>query len=234
MASEIVTRGTSKTYLSIIGGRLKQKVDAATEGAEERIYEDKEGNDQSKFELTHKNITGKLVGFDFDKKDFGVTMLEIIIIDDQGVFTQIGTPDNSRYASDFMEKLPNIDLTKDIVFNTYDFEAKNKKTGKVQRKTGVSIIQGKDSAGDPLKINTAYFDFDKMEPLRGLPQVDKEEADDYDTDDWKMYYLTKKKFLVKETKKIFNKHLKTLDAKVEEVKATTKKQVDSEPDDLPF
>lgn len=228
MASEIVTGGGSTTFLSIIGGRLKQKVDEATEGAKIRTYEDKEGNEGSKWELTHKNVSGMLVGFGLDKKDFGVTMLEIVVVDSDGLKTQIGTPDSSRYAIDFMEKLPNIDLTKEIVLNSYDFEAKNPKTGKVSRKTGFSIVQ------DGEKIGTAYFDFDTKKNLRGMPEVDQTEAADYDSDDWKVYYLQKKKFLVKETTKLFNKFLQSLDVEAEQVKPSKEKATKKVDDEVPF
>lgn len=226
MASDIVT-GSNTTYLTIIGGNLKQKVSEDTEGAKCRVYETKEGGEGVKWELTHRNISGKLVAFDFDKKDFGVTMLEIVIIDEDGVKIQISTPDNSRYASDFMEKLPNIDLGQEIVFNTYDFEPKGGK-----RKTGVSIIQGKDADGEPNKIGTAYYDFKSKKPLRGLPQPTGD-TDEYDTDDWKMYYLQKKKFLIKETKKIFADFLKKQGAVTEAVDSSPKgKTVDE--DGVPF
>jgi len=228
MASEIVTGGGSTTYLSIIGGRLKQKVEETTEGAKIRTYEDKEGNEGSKWELTHKNVSGMLIGFGLDKKDFGVTMLEIVVIDGDGLKTQIGCPDSSRYAMDFMEKLPNIDLTKEVLLNSYDFEAKNPTTGKVSRKTGFSIIQGDD------KISTAYFDFDKKKNLRGMPEVDQAEAADYDSDDWKVYYLQKKKFLVKETTKIFNKFLQSLDVQGEEVQPSKAKGTKKVDDEVPF
>lgn len=224
MASEIVT-GSNTTYLTIIGGNLKQKVTQETEGAKPRTYEDKEGNDQVKYELTHRNVSGKLASFDFDKKDFGVTMLEIVIIDSDGAKTQISTPDNSRYASDFMEKLPNIDLSKEIVFNTFDFEPKGKK-----RKTGVSIIQGKTADGEPNKLSTAYYNFDTKKYVKGFPTVDQAEAEDYETDDWKMYYLQKKKYLVKETKKIFNKFISDVSV---QAKTVEKKEVEAD-DDMPF
>jgi hypothetical protein len=227
MASDIVT-GSSTTYLTIIGGNLKQKVSEDTDGAKERIYEKKDGSEGSKFELSHRNVRGKLAAFDFDKKDFGVTMLEIVIIDEDGLKTQISTPDNSRYASDFMEKLPNIDLSQEIVFNTYDFEPKNGK-----RKTGVSIIQGKDADGEPNKIQTAYFDFEKKKPLRGLPQPTGD-VEEYETDDWKMYYLQKKKFLVKATKKIFDDHVASQNVTSESVKPKKKASKELEADDVPF
>lgn len=221
MASDIVT-GSNATYLTIIGGNLKQKVSEDTEGAKRRVYETKDGGEGEKWELTHRNVRGKLASFDFDKKDFGVVMLEIVIIDEDGKKIQISTPDNSRYANDFMEKLPNIDLEQEIVLNTYDFEVNGK------RKTGVSIVQGTNADGEPNKISTAYFDFDKRKPLRGLPQPTGD-TDEYDTDDWKMYYLQKKKFLIKATKKIFSDFVKNQLTSSEEVSG--KKEVD---DDLPF
>ena len=222
MASDIV-QGSNTTYLSIIGGNLKQKVTEDTDGAKLRKYEAKDGSEGEKWELTHRNVRGRIVSFDFDKKDFGVTMLEIVIIDEDGLKTQIGTPDNSRYASDFMEKLPNIDLGEEIIFNTFDFEATNKNTGKKSRKTGVSIVC------DGQKVQTAYFDFDKKKPLKGLPQP-VGDVDEYDTDDWKMYYLQKKKFLIKETKKIFSKFVSSQPVNAESVSKT----IDDGQDEVPF
>ena len=226
MASEIVT-GSSTTYLSIIGGSLKQKVTEDTDGAKERLFERKDGTEGSKFELTHKNVSGRLASFGFDKKDFGVTMLELVIVDSDGLKTQIGCADDSKYATSFMEKLPNIDLSADVVFNTYDFETTNKNTGKKQRKTGFSIVQGKTKDGEPNKIQSAYYDFNTGKNLLGLPSPEGD-TDEFDTDDWKMYYLQKKKFLIKATKKIESKFVANIETKAEAVEEG--KSVD----DMPF
>lgn len=235
--TEIVTGSGNGgiVFLSVIGGSMKQKVEEGTEGCHTREYEDKDGNMQIKHEITHKNIKGRIVGVEFDKKPWGTLMLEITVQGADGSKAQLSLADNSRYAMDFMEKFPNIDLGEEVQLNPFDFTPKAAKGKEAKRRTGVSIIQGVLADGEPNKIKTAYFDFDKMENLRGMPTVSREDADGYDSDDWTVFYLQKKKFLIKATNKIILEGIPVVAAVVKA--EVTKKAIEvdeNEPDDLPF
>jgi hypothetical protein len=99
-------------------------------------------------------------------------------------------PYKSRYALDFMKKVPNIKLADPVELSPYDFEDDNGKTRK-----GISIKQGE------VKIGNYFFnEKDKRENLHDFPQAPKD-YQDMDSDDWAVHFTNVAKFLMEHIQK---------------------------------
>lgn len=218
--TETVTGGNA-LYLSIIQGRLVQKVEEGTEGAKERTFERPDGSKGSKWEITHKNLKGFLTKIEFEDVNFGdgksVNYLKITFTSGDAKAV-ISTPSDSRYAIDFMKKLPNIDTEQVVIVNTYDFE-----DDKGKRRTAFDLKQG-DS-----KIYSAFWDNEKKKAIGGIPTVTKKDAASYDNDDWKIHFMKEKKWLIENSKKIA---VNLTPVNYDTVEAESSD--DGEVDDLPF
>lgn len=182
--------GSNAIYLKIVKGSFRQEVEEGTEGSKRREWE-ANGSSGVKHEITYKNLRGVIAGVSIDDVTFkdgkGMQVLKVTIKngDEVAVFT---TETKSKFAVDFMKKLPNLTPGEEVVINPYDFEDSNGR-----RRTAFNIIE------DGQKIYSAYWDNDKKKALKGIPQVSKEDAAGYDSDDWKMHFVKEKKFLVKKT-----------------------------------
>ena len=183
--------GSNVTYLKIIKGSFRQEVEAGTPGAKTREWE-AAGNSGVKHELIWKNLRGIIDSVLIDDVTFNdgkaIQVLKVRVTNGDEA-AQFSTQTNSRFAIDFMKKLPNIKPGVEVSINPYDFEPKPG-----EKKTGMNIVQ------DGEKIYSAYWDNEKKKPLKGIPVV--EDSTGFDSDDWKMHFVKEKKFLVKETIKL--------------------------------
>lgn len=187
-------------YLSIIAGKLSQKVNEGTDGAVKREY-DVDGNKGVKWELQYKNLSGFITKMEFRQTDYG-EMFTVTIEQDWEVDV-LSMNTDSRYFADFWRKLKWIDLWETVTLNPYDFE----KNGKQIR--GLDIRQGWE------KITDQYFDWEKKESLHWLPSVTDAERKKYDKDDWKIFFVKIKKFLKAEIEKREIPNIDTWSKKVE-------------------
>jgi len=162
------------TFITIIGGKFKQKSEEGVAGATLREYELKDGTKGSKWELSYDGWCGTLKDLAFEDTKFG----KVINLNFEDVTVQVSK--QSRYFASLLEKLPNIDLKKEFTITPYSFEADGKK------RTGVSISQ------DNEKIKGAFFD--GKNTLLGAP--DGKDVDWKDEDECKMFFMTRDKFLI--------------------------------------
>ena len=171
----------SGNYLSIIDGTLRKVVSEGTEGAIRREYETSDKMKGHKWELVYGSLGGKITSVDFRTGDYG-KQLFVCIKDNENYY--VAMPYKSRYAIDFMKKLPNVDLDKEVEIMPFDFENDNGKKVK-----GITILQDKE------KI-TNYFwnEKDSKENLHDYPQVEKDYSE-MDSDDWQIHFTNVAKFL---------------------------------------
>lgn len=113
--------------------------------------------------------------------------------DSQGAEAIATMPDDSRFATDFLAKAPNIVLTEPVRLAPFDFQPE-----KGGRKVGISITQEVDkNFGEPQKVQSFFVDLihegelTRYKNLHGYP-----EATDEDKSDWPFYYKKVNKFLV--------------------------------------
>lgn len=171
-------RTSDKYYLSIIGGQFKRKVDEGTPGAVLRQYETSTGEKGEKWELSIGSIVGKVKGIEFKEGDFGVTCN----VDLGKSILSMNT--TSRFFTDFATKIAGKDLSKEYIFEPYDYT--NKQGKKVQ---GLSI----KLVGTDKELENYFYNWETKESSHGYPVP---ESSDMDTDDWKMFFIKVKKFLV--------------------------------------
>lgn len=177
-----------KKYLTVLAdGRFHQTVPAGTEGAVVRTYEDKEGVEQSKTELVFDFVSGVITGMKFRDGDFGTSLQ--IELDGDGV---VDFNTASNFGEDLMKKIPSIDLSQPVKIVPYAFEDDKKKSVK-----GVTVYQNGE------KVYSYYYDTEKKEVKNGLPQPEGD-TKTFKSDDWKMYFMVVRKFLVGEVQKIID------------------------------
>lgn len=170
-------QGGTGTYLQIIKGQLKQKVEEGTPGAEKREYELKDGTKGEKWEIPYDGWMGKIKELRIKEKDFG-DVLDVVFDD-----AILSISMDSRYFADFVKKFASANPNEEISINPYDFTGDDGK-----RKTGLSMVQNNEKLKD-------YFEsFKDGKFLYGFP---KPEGDERTSDDWKIYFLKVKKFLKK-------------------------------------
>ncbi len=180
MALEKVER---KNYVSILGSdaSLRIVVKEGTEGSEVREYETSDGKKGKKTEMVFQKLTGKITNVAFQDGDFG-KMLQLTVSDDAGdLVLSVSTEQN--FGEDIMKKLPNIDLSKEVTISPFTFEDDKGKT-----KKGVTITQ------NDVKIKNFFYDEAAKQNSNGYPNV--EVGKTYDKDDWKIYFMQARKFLV--------------------------------------
>lgn len=172
--------GSGKVYLSVIEGKLRQKVTEDTEGAVKRDWKAPDGSTGTKWELVYNSVTGTITDLRTKDSDYG----KFLVIEfDGGESLSLHT--DHRFFSDTVKKLASCDLTQPVEMSPYDFEDD---AGK--RIVGMSIKQ------DGHKVKDFFYDFDKKKNLNGFPEPDKDKKKTYDKDDWKAYFLQVKKFLL--------------------------------------
>lgn len=183
----MLTPVNNNRYISIKSdGRFHEKVNEGTEGAVLRKYELKDGTEGSKWELLYKEISNvHIKDVAFEDSDFGENVLVTLAGEDYEVVWAENT--GSNFGTDFLKKLPNIDITKLVSIKPYSFEDENGKD-----KRGVTVFQSD-------KITDFFYDGEKK--LHGFPEWPKEDYKEMSKDDWKMYFLQVKMFLTDYTKK---------------------------------
>lgn len=183
----MLTKDTSGRYISIkADGKLHETVSRETEGAVFREYETSTGEKGSKWELVYKNVEGYITNIKFEEGDYGENLQITIKDGDEEVTLSEGV--GTSFGEDMLKKLPALNFTKRVGFSPYSFE--NEK-GKLIK--GVSVYQQSD------KVTNFFYDFEKKEGLHGFPMPEGDTAE-YKKDDWKIYFLQVRKFLVKYAK----------------------------------
>ncbi len=150
--------------------------------------------------------------------------------DDNGVAQVVSIPQDSRYATDFLKRLPSIDLSKEVRLMPYDFE----KDG--PRQVGLSVYQKGDSDEFTVKVDNNFFT--KVEEkdgkkvytnLHGFP-----EPTDDDASDWPFYFKKVSKFLIGYTKENILPNFTEEEKANEVMDKTLAAAIGSDPEAIPF
>ena len=174
-----------RQYLSVLSdGKFHKVVPEGTSGAVVREYEDSKGVKGSKLEMIYDEVIGKITNISFEDGEFGKNLQ--IELDGDGI---VSMSTSGSFGEDFMKKIPAIDLTKNVKLVPYAFEADGKS------KKGISVYQ------DDVKINNYYYNTETKENTNGFPIPDGDTAK-FDSDDWKMYFMVVRKFLVKQIEQL--------------------------------
>jgi len=172
-----------KKFITVLAdGKFHQTVDEGTEGAVIRKYKDKDDVEQSKTELVFDEVSGVITKISFEEGDYGKSLQ--IELDNEGI---VSLNTASNFGEDVMKKLPNINLKQEVRLVPYSFE----ETGKSRK--GITIYQNEE------KVQNHYYNTETSEVINGMPDF---EGDKKDKDDWKIYFMKARKFLMSEVEKL--------------------------------
>lgn len=199
--------GSNGKFINIAQGRFRIPCEETNPKAVKREWE-KDGKKGVKHELVYSKLSGIITGIKFKDSDFG-EQIAIEVSSGQEKYI-INVASDSRYALDFMRRLPGVEFHKEVELTPYDMENEGGK-----KNTGIKVVQ------DGETIKNKYWDDDSKKNLHGMPEMTDKNPD---SDDWKMYFIKVKKFLKKRVEEQIEKELNPI----------AKKEAEIEEDDLPF
>jgi len=185
-------------FYNVLGstGKFHLKVEEGTEGAQLRKYETSDGTKGEKWELIASEITGVIDNVSIYEGDYGKNVIVALKLEEGETETDqilISLGAASPFGEQFLEKLPNINAEWEVTFKPYVFEGDD---GKVKK--GLTILQGE------MKLVSAYNTYDPEKKTwktkKGFP-LPENGGKGFDTDDWKAYFIGRRKYLIEELKK---------------------------------
>lgn len=194
-----------KNYISISAdAKLRKVVPSGTPGAVERTYETKEkdadGNFKkgTKIEKLYESVSGMIKDIAFVDTEYG-TLLQVTVVDqflnDEEVLSM---STSQSFAQDFMKKLPNIKLDKEVAIKPFAFTPEG---GKRELK-GLTITQN-----GGIKIEKSFYNTETKENTMGMPtpdkKLEKETNEMKRKEGWKRYFKDVEIFLVDYTTEHF-------------------------------
>ncbi len=188
------------TYYSIKEGSFRLPTDKEDPEAVRREYTNPKTKEEGvAYERVFKALYGIISDISFTENTLkdGTVLKSINIVlgeDEAGIAQIVSVGTNSRFASDFLKKLPAIDLSRPVCLMPYDFEPKDGGP----RRVGISIThQNPDTDTFDVKIQNFFVKAEEKDGkmtytnLHGLPEATEE-----DREDWEFFYKKEAKFLI--------------------------------------
>ncbi len=172
------TRSDVKFVSILADGKFHLEADKGAEGAVLREYETSDKKVGSKWEFLFDTLEGTVTSLSFREGAFANQLY--LGIDDVVVCMGVA----SNYGEDVMKKIPNINFDKPITLQPYAFEDDKAKTRK-----GVTMTQ------DGKKLANYFYDATTKKNVNGYPEP-AGDTKTYSKDQWKMYFMTARMFLV--------------------------------------
>ena len=220
------------SYISISSdAKLRKVVPAGTPGAVARPYETKEKDADGNFikgvkiEKHYESVSGKITDIKFVDTEFGtllqVTVTDPFLADDVEVLSM---STSQSYAQDFMTKLPNINLSEEIVLKPFCFTPEG---GKRELK-GITVTQNGQKVEKSFRKKTGEKNkdgFDIYTEDMGMPSYPKtlnnEKNEMKKKEGQKRYYKDVEIFLVDYTTEHFaTKKGETVESLAEDMDAS--------------
>lgn len=181
-----------KVYYSIIQGSFRTQVPENDPKAVRREIDLDDGSKKVKFERVYDYLYGFIEKVEFFDGEYGRQLAITLGSDESGNTHVIQMNLETREAEDFLKKLPNVDLIKDVRFRAFKFTGNE---GDDVR--GLELMQEDEEGKHKVKVLNFFIDGDKK-PINGMPAPEGETGN-YSKDDWKIYFLQVRKFLVNYT-----------------------------------
>jgi hypothetical protein len=184
-----------KKYYTVIGGSFRVQVPKDDPAAIMREWKSADGKSSG---VKYERIVSALFGFiqdvSFFDGDYGMQITIKLDFNDKQEQPVIALNAASREGEDFLKKLPSIDLTKEVKLRPYNF------TGEGGDEVRAMDIRQPDNLGDfKVKITNFFRDDVKKENINGFPNPDGD-VSEYSKDDWKIHFLSARKFLINYTR----------------------------------
>jgi hypothetical protein len=173
-------------FFSLKVGKVRREVTKGTPEAEGReVPGDKPGEKKIKYEIVDDGIKGFVTGVNVNT-DGDYVNLEVAMQDETASFTLVCSW-GTGYAKRIIQRLPNVDFTKEVYIEPYDFIGDND-----NRVVGANVFQ------DDQKINSFYHEIGADGRFTGLlygyPPYDEELIGE-DKDEKILYRAAVSKFL---------------------------------------
>jgi len=193
-----------KNYISILGSdaTLRKVVPEGTTGAVTRIYKDSKDAEHTKIEKVYESVSGLITDIVTVDTEYG-TLLQVTLTDTDEFLPSepevLSMSTSSEFGTDFMKKLPNIDLAKVITVRPYKFTPEDAK----RELKGLSITQ------DGNKIEKSFVEKqgDVWVNTMGYPTPDEKTKNEKNEmkrkEYWKRYFSDCQMFLVEYTNENF-------------------------------
>lgn len=193
MREEVVNRGR---YYYVIDGTFRTRVDEDAPGAIRRDWKSADGKTSgTKYERHLKAIFGRISDIQFNDGDYGINInIHLEQGEDEEMPGIITLGAASREGEDFLKKIPTADLNKEIRFRPFAFIGDSQ-----EEVRGLEMTQQGETEQFDVKMTNHFRDTEKKVNINGLPNPEKEN-DKMDKDDWKIYFLQVRKFLINYTK----------------------------------
>lgn len=200
----LIEQREKTNYISILNSdaTLRKVVPEGTVGSVLRTYELKDGSTGSKIEKVYESVSGKITDIQFVDTDYG-TLLQVTLTDaDEFLKTEpevLSMSTSAEFAQDFMKKLPNINLEKEVTLRPYKFTPEE---GKRELK-GLTVTQ------DGQKIDKSFVEKqgDKFVNTMGYPTPEEKLKDEKNEMKrkvgWQRYFKDTEIFLVDYTTENF-------------------------------
>lgn len=179
------TTKTEGLYYTIIDGTFRRRVADETPGSIRREYEKSDKSTGVKWEMLIDSLEGTIEDMQIVEGDFGRTLSITLDANADGVHPHLQFNVEGTYGEDVLKKLPGVDLTAPVKFRPYAFT--DQTNGKEVR--GVEIKQGET------KLKNYFYDAEAKTVINGMPKPE-EDTSRYSKDDWKVYFITVRKFLI--------------------------------------
>src|SRR3990167_24627 len=170
-------------------GTFRRKVTADTPGATLRKYKTSDDKEGEKYELIAQKISGIIDSISIFDGEYGKNVIIGFKLEEgqpesEHVFVSLSS--SSSFGEQFMAKLPNIDVEKEVTLSPYSFIGDDDK-----QKRGISITQNGE------KIQDAYQTYnEKTKKWTAKKDFPTTEGDikKFDSDDWKAYFIKVRKY----------------------------------------
>ncbi len=177
------TQEATGRYLSVVAGKLREKVEEGTPGAQKREGE-VAGTPFEKWELIYPGITGMVTKVTLQDGKFGKNVHVHFTDENNEEFIVSLGADNSRTGVPMLEALPNLDLTKEVTLKPYKFTNDNGEN-----------VEGMKITQEGEKVYSAFFDPKAPEGEKqklGMPAPQPNKKGEVN---WKLYFAQRDEWL---------------------------------------
>ena len=196
MSKEIIfKRGL---WFNIIDGTFRVQVSQDHPDAVRRDWKSTDGKSSgTKYERIINALFGFIREVSFQEGEYGTQILVKLDENEDGETPIVALGTGTREGEDFLKKLPNIDLSKEVRLRPFSF------TGEANDEVrGMEIMQQDEDGNFKVKITNFFIEQMKQADgsfkrvmKNGYPEPEGD-TDMYSKDDWKIYFLSARKFII--------------------------------------
>lgn len=178
-------------YYTIVGGQFRTQVSKDDPLAVRRDWTSADGkNSGTKYERIVNSLFGKIEDVSFVDGEYGMQLfIKLDPTVDDNIRPIVALNMASREAESVLKRLPNVDFSREVKLRPYDF----KDDGEDVR--GIEIKQPDEMGEFTVKVQNFFRDTEKKTNINDYPNPEGD-IEEYSKDDWKLYFLQCRKFLV--------------------------------------